>query len=360
MRPDLLIVGDGASVHVRRLAQALHDGGMAVELASFAGPPMPGILMHGLGARPPDQDRRYPLALPRLAQILRGRRPAVVNAHYLTSYGVMSSLALRFARIGAPLIQTTWGDDLLVTPTRSRLHRWFAGLALRDAAVATGDSLDLESAAKLLVPSIRWLRFVFGPPASLLDAPVQHEPIILSARQLVPEMRIDQIIRAFQLASSAASESSLVGWKLVVAGKGPEKGALEALAKESEQIEFAGDLAQRELHELMLHASVAISIPESDATSATLLESMAAGMVPIVNDLPANREWVDAEVGEIVSPTPSVDQLAVAMRRATRRQVSVDRLRSRVSGVTWEAQVDMFVDLVRTVARPGTHGESPA
>ena len=36
-----------------------------------------------------------------------------------------------------------------------------------------------------------------------------------------------------------------------------------------------------------------ISIPTSDSTSVTLLEAMAAGSLPIVSDLPANREWIE-------------------------------------------------------------------
>jgi glycosyltransferase involved in cell wall biosynthesis len=35
------------------------------------------------------------------------------------------------------------------------------------------------------------------------------------------------------------------------------------------------------------------SLPESDATSVSLLEAMAYGCVPIVSDIPANREWIE-------------------------------------------------------------------
>jgi glycosyltransferase involved in cell wall biosynthesis len=36
-----------------------------------------------------------------------------------------------------------------------------------------------------------------------------------------------------------------------------------------------------------------VSVPESDGTSVSLLEAMAAGCLPILSDLPANREWVE-------------------------------------------------------------------
>jgi glycosyltransferase involved in cell wall biosynthesis len=45
-----------------------------------------------------------------------------------------------------------------------------------------------------------------------------------------------------------------------------------------------------------------ISIPGSDATSISLLEAMSAGCIPIVSDLPANREWIiNGENGIIVN-----------------------------------------------------------
>ena len=292
------------------------------------------------------------MAVPRLARVLRRRRPKVINAHYLTSFGVMAALATWLAHpVGRRpgLIQTTWGDDLLVTPIGSGVQRRLAQLALRTADVATGDSLDLESAARSLAPDVRWHRFVFGPPIGLLQAPVMHEPLMLSARQLVPEMRVDLIVGAFQVASRAP-DSSIAGWKLVVAGGGPEAAPIASQADGDQQVQFTGALSQADLHALMLRASVAVSIPESDATSATLLESLAAGIVPIVNDLPANREWVDAEIAEIVSARPSADELADAMRRAALRTVPVEQLRARVVGATWETQIDAFVQLVRSLA----------
>ncbi len=352
MRPDLLIVGDVASVHIRRLAAALGDAGLAIELAGFEGDEIPGVRIHRLGTLPVSADRRYALAVPRFARLLRARRPKVINAHYLTSYGVLAALGRWLAHplAGRPaLIQSTWGDDLLVTPLESHVHQRLARLALRAADAATGDSLDLESGASSLAPELSWQRFVFGPPASLLQAPVRPERLMLSARQLVPEMRVDRIIEAFQVASHAP-DSSIAGWKLVVAGGGPEAGALATQASRDPQVEFTGPVSQADLQVLMLRASVGVSIPESDATSATLLESLAAGIVPIVNDLPANREWVDPGIGEIVSRTPSAYELADAMRHAAVRSVPVEQLRARVAGATWEAQIGAFVQLVHSLA----------
>jgi glycosyltransferase involved in cell wall biosynthesis len=43
-----------------------------------------------------------------------------------------------------------------------------------------------------------------------------------------------------------------------------------------------------------------VSIPESDATSISLLEAMSLGCIPVVVDLPANREWIEHQKNGII------------------------------------------------------------
>jgi glycosyltransferase involved in cell wall biosynthesis len=353
MRPDLLLVGDAASVHVRRLATALRERDLGVEIAGFEGPELDSVPIHRLGGLPVAADRRYLFAVPGLARTLRARRPRVVNAHYLTSHGVMSALAMRLAFPFAdapPLVQSTWGDDLLVTPNRSMLHRRLAAFALRSAAMVTGDSVDLEAAARHLNPRLAWRALIFGPPAHLLTAQAERQKLILSARQLIPEMRVDLILEAFRKASVSPA---LEGWRLVVAGAGPEEETLKRRAAEMANVDFVGMLSQGHLHELMLRSSVAVSVPMSDATSATLLETLAARIVPVVNDLPANREWVDETVGEVVPRHPTADDLGDAMVRAASRRVEPGLLSERVARATWESQVDEFAAALRRLAESG-------
>lgn len=349
----VLLVGDAASVHLRRLAASLAAAGCDLSIAGFEGAPLDGIPIHRLGSLPLGADRRYLLAIPRLARLLRRHRPDVVNAHYLTSYGVMTALALRLAfPVGPrpPLVQTVWGDDLLVTPRRSGLHLGLAAVALRSAAMITGDSGDLADAARLLAPAVPRTTVVFGPPRALLDAPLAKERLIVSARQLLPDMRVGLIVQAF-LAARRRYPSELDGWRLVVAGSGPDAASLRAIAaEEPDLVEIVGTLAHDQLGTLLLKSSVQASIPISDATSATLLEGLAAGSLPVVNDLPANREWVDADIGVIVPRDPTVDELAAALRKAVTSESMTRELRNRVVHVTWESQVELMAGLLDRLA----------
>jgi glycosyltransferase involved in cell wall biosynthesis len=350
---SVLLVGDIDSIHMRRVASALASRELRVAVAAFEGPDLDGISSHRLGSLPVEADRRYLLGVPRLAQVMRRTRPDVVNAHYLTSYGVMAALAMRLAfplLTRPPLVQTVWGDDLLVTPEKSVLHRSLARLALRWAAMVTGDSDDLAAAAHRLAPATPWQKIVFGPPEALLHAPAVKERLIISARHLLPEMRVGLIVKAFaELRRRFPDE--VASWRLIVAGSGPEEEELAtAVSVNGGAVEMAGKVSHDELAALLLRASVQVSIPRSDATSATLLEGLAAGALPVVNDLPANREWVDPSVGIVVPRDPTPDDLVGALRTAITSEPSIKSLRQRVVGVTWESQVDILADLFDRLA----------
>lgn len=327
-------------------------------VAGFEGEPVDGVSWIRLGSRPVEDDRRYALAIPSLAQAIRRWNPRVVHGHYVSSYGLLASVARRLAHpvSGPPLVQTAWGSDLLVTAASSRVRRSLASVALREAALITTDSADLEDAAARLALGRPLLRFMFGPPAALLTAPRRAQRIIVSSRRLDPDMRIDLVILAYLEARKTAED--LKSWQLVVAGAGSEEAELRRLARGEPSINFVGQLSPMELHGLLGKASVYVSAPASDATSAALLEAMAAGVVPVVNDLPANREWVDATIGEICDRSPSVSQLAGAIVAATRRERHPAGVRARVESVTWERQVDALVEAYARLGVRSTQDQS--
>lgn len=351
-RPSVLLVGDATSPHVRRLATALDEAEVSLAVASFSGlAGLPGALFD-LGDQPAHRSRRYPIAIPRLTRIIRRIQPRIVHAHYLSSFGLLAAVSIRAIRpVRRPvLVQSVWGTDILVT-ARSPFRRIMATYALRRADAVTGDSAELEVETRRIAGQLRWHRLVFGPPKNLFDRGAHREPLIVSSRRLDPDMRVGQVIQAF--AHLRDSHPDFSHFKLVVCGSGSELPALAARWS-SRSIQFQGQVAAHQLQDLLLRASAFVSIPMSDGTSASLLEAMAAGAVPIVNNLPANLEWVRPELGEIVTRNPSMSELAAAMARAAARTVDRRLMSAAVAESAWESQIASLIGLYSDLTSENT------
>jgi glycosyltransferase involved in cell wall biosynthesis len=197
------------------------------------------------------------------------------------------------------------------------------GRALRMADLVTYDADALRLASRRLgAGDDKLLSVVLGVDRefiALLDrfnVPVaKRPPVVISQRSLEhPNFNIDIIIRAMAIVHQRAPEA-----RLLIGNEGRLRPALEALARGlslQETVRFTGLAAdQTELAERLGRAAVYVSIPDTDGTSVGLLESMAAGAYPVLSDLPANREWVDDDAGELV-PTPDPNALAAALSRA--------------------------------------------
>ncbi|MFM8768701.1 MAG: glycosyltransferase, partial [Rubrivivax sp.] len=174
--------------------------------------------------------------------------------------------------------------------------------ALRCAAAWTADARVLLRAAQAIAgadapPWRAWIPLGIDPPPDV--GAVERERRMLSCRLHKPLYRIDAIVRAF-----AQAAPQLPGWVLEVAAAGEQTPALRALAQAlgvADRVEFTGMLSAPQLAQAYRRSALFVSVPESDGTSVSLLEAMAAGCLPVLADLPANREWVrDGDNGLIV------------------------------------------------------------
>jgi glycosyltransferase involved in cell wall biosynthesis len=307
--PPVLVLGT-ASIHVERFVRGLCAAGRQVVLASHGElpiEPLPGLLERTTV----DLGVASWSARPRIRALVRRWRPGVVHAHQANSVSWHA-----VAAAGAvPVVVTLWGSDVLQTPLRSPWHRWMVRRALRGAAAWTADArVLLDAAAALAGPGTRalreWIPIGIAPPPP--PEPAAQERRILSCRLHKPLYRIDAILRAF-----ARLPPALAPWVLEVAAGGSETAALQRLAGElglGARVEFTGMLGAEALARAYRRSALFVSVPESDGTSVSLLEAMAAGCLPVLSDLPANREWVtDSTTGVLCG---DLGQLDAALRRA--------------------------------------------
>ncbi|WP_422843486.1 glycosyltransferase [Acidovorax sp. M2(2025)] len=289
MQPThLCLLGDATSPHVQRWAREMRQRGYRVSLVTARPAPVDGVEVRTL--RPVRRSADWLLRAREARRHVAELAPDIVHAHYITSYGYLA------ARCGRrPLVMTAWGTDLLVTPRKSPWMRWLTGWTLRQADLITGDSASLVAAAAAFRPrrpaqEIHWgVELQRFQPVPWEDKP-GHQ--LVSARAWEPNYRIDTIVEAFALLRARQPQAGLA---LHLLGGG----SLEARLRQQVQqaglegaVHFHGRLDDAGMARVLGAAKIAITVPESDATSVAMLESMACGLAVVASDLPANRQWL--------------------------------------------------------------------
>jgi glycosyltransferase involved in cell wall biosynthesis len=231
-----------------------------------------------------------------LRKIIQEEQPDIIHVHQANAYGFITALANRGRR---PLVVTTWGSDVLTLPHTSFLHRWMVQYILRSADAITADAQFMADAIHGLIGQIPVTVANFGVEIQNLEEGKERKNIIYSNRMHESLYQIDQIIQ--QLAPFISKNPE---WKLRIAASGSQTENLQNLAKENlpeGSFEFLGFQAGKDNQQNYLQSKVYVSIPTTDGTSISLLESLAYGCLPIVSDLPANREWIQDGVNGIIS-----------------------------------------------------------
>lgn len=319
----LVLLGDGESPHLEKWARALAP---RVELwaASSRGftPALAALLPH---SRRLALDTRPDLAggnvgvlrhLPRLARWLKEVRADWIHAHYLTSHGTLAWLATR--ALGAPgrLVGSAWGSDILVTPQRSAMAHLVTTRVLKACSLATSDSQVMAARMRELGAG-EVMVFPFGletlpPPAARKD-----DGLFFANRGLEPIYRPQRVLEVFAEVARAWPQA-----RLVVAHDGSLRSALMQQAAAlglAERVRFVGRLVPAEQARCYDEARWYLSLPQSDSVSVSVIEAMAHGCVPLLSDLPANRELVrDGDNGLILADdgTPLAARLEALRPRA--------------------------------------------
>lgn len=217
-------------------------------------------------------------------------KPDFVNPHYITSHGFLIALIKITTNLKFKLIQSAWGTDILVTPFKSKLYYKITRFCLNSADLATSDSKYMTKVIND-ISRVKTSTFIFGideiPDVRQED---KNTNLYFSNRMLSENYNIDEVIQLFQKVSIENDTA-----RLVISHDGNQREELEQLSNElqlDDKITFRGFVSLEEQLAFYKEAQFYISIPTSDSTSVSLIEAMAYGCIPIVSDIPANREWI--------------------------------------------------------------------
>jgi glycosyltransferase involved in cell wall biosynthesis len=150
---------------------------------------------------------------------------------------------------------------------------------------------------------------------------------------------------------AATGDASL---KLIVAGDGPIRAELEALARRygvAGQVRFLGAVAREELPDLYASADAFLMPSTTETQGLVLAEALAAGSYVIAADAGPNRE-VLAGAGIIVPPTAEAFAAALAAVPERPDGPAAATARRAAQRFTLDAQIDRVLELYASLGRP--------
>lgn len=236
-----------------------------------------------------------------VSRTIAAARPDVVQAGPV--HNVAHEVSLLWH---GPLIVTSWGFDLLADVDEDDVIRERAEYALQraDAVIVDNDAVR-ERALELGAARAAVVQFPWGVDHGLFAAVGENlraelgidstALCLISVRRHEPLYDVKTLVRAFTRISDLLPTASMI-----VAGVGSETTALMSLvdaASLGDRVHFVGELDGLRLAAAYRSADLYVSTSTVDGSSISLLEAMASGAVPIVADIPGNREWVQEATG---------------------------------------------------------------
>jgi len=208
------------------------------------------------------------------------------------------------AEMTLPVVACSWAFDVLFEVRQSSLSKRRAALALRrcqalivDCQTVLNRCEELAARDFKAVAMLPWGLDVKYSASGVgdfkrirRDLGWEDAIVILSTRSLEPLYDLPTILSAFKLAVNHDCRM-----RLLLVGEGSRRDQLQKLAKSlkiTDLVHFAGSVARSQMSDYFSAADIYASCALVDGSSVSLLEAMAQGALPVVSDLPSNREWI--------------------------------------------------------------------
>ncbi len=311
--------GSNRGIFIRRLCRELVNQGVEVVVLTpriFSQSPLfeeeQGIRVYRFrfpsGNRPLNQIESVPVfamfiymasGLVTALRLIMKEKPDVIHGNWIVPAGLIAALAGFLTQ--TPVINTARGMDVRMSekgPVR----------LLFDLAVRLSQHVTVVSEAMRSRPSLSAAEVISSgvDEAFFRIAPNRSSKTVLHTRALEKVYDVETLIRAVPLVIRQKPEAHFV-----IAGTGSHEQGLKGMAHDlgvAPNVDFMGAVSHETIAKLIEQASVYVSSATADGTSIALMEAMAAGLLPVVSDIEANRLLVDhGRDGYLFSPGDEKD-----------------------------------------------------
>lgn len=277
----------------------------------------------------------------------------VLHAHW-TLAGIAAWWTQPWHRL--PFVLTVHGSDVFQAPrlpvvgaqTRAMLQRCGHVVAVSRALADATAALGLPPERVEVIPDgIDLDRFPAGPD--------KREPILLFVGALIERKGVHHLLQALPAVLARCPEA-----RLVIAGDGPERAALTALAGTlgvAAHVEFVGPQSQAQVSEWMRRARVFVLPSLEEALGIVLLEALVSGTPCVATRVGGIPEVVAPEVGRVVPPADPA-ALAGALTEILENPAVWAALHTRARPHvlqnlwTWKKVAARLIEIYQAVRRP--------
>jgi glycosyltransferase involved in cell wall biosynthesis len=360
----------GPATYLRELADTLTRRGDHVGVVAYGDPRLPSD-----GEYPVWRVSRAGGRLRRLSRFIGvlWRRSRGQELWFVNDYGLPAALVARIRR--PAIVMKIVGDfaweyarrNHLVTDTidefQTRRYSW------RVEALRKVQQFYVRRATRIIVPSAYLKKIVSGwgvpdsrivvvynavnftPPPRYPRQPGSG-PVLLTAARLAPWKGMDHLLKIL-----ARLRREIPDARLLIAGDGPDRGALERLASDLElrsAIAWLGNISRERLIEEMLRADAFVLLSEYEGFSHVLLEAMRCGTPVVASAVGGNAELIRPGTDGLLVDPRQHDVVANELRALLVDDVSLrhysEAARARSEEYRWGSLVEHTLEVFEEVA----------
>src|SRR5258708_4043151 len=300
-------------------------------------------------------------SLPVLRRLQEQRDFDLIDAHYFFPDGVA---AIRLGRrLKKPVVITARGSDVNLIPELPGPRRMIQEAAREAAGIIAVSQALKDAIVGLGIPGERVTVLRNGVDLELFQPHAREEtraelalsgPILLSVGHLIERKGHELVIGALP---------ALPGYRLLIAGDGPERARLQHLSaalKVSDRVRFLGALPHEQLHKIYAAADALVLASSREGWPNVLLEAMACGTPVVSTRVGGTPEVVAAPEAGVLTSERSARGIVEALQQLFRNYPDRKLTRRYAEGYSWAAttagQLELFRRTLsaRTAACPKT------
>jgi glycosyltransferase involved in cell wall biosynthesis len=298
--------------------------------------------------------------LPLVCRLHREKPFDVVDAQFFYPDGPAAAQVA--AAFGLPLSIKARGSDIHLWGERPAALRQMRAAADRAGGLlSVSEALKRDMAALGMPPNKIAVHYtgldhaLFRPRprtearaaiAEMLGIP-SDGPLLVTVGNLIPLKGQDLVVEAL---------AAVPGARLVLAGKGPEGAALEALSKRlglSQRVHLAGSVEPVDLALLLAAADTMVLPSQREGLANAWIEALACGAPLVITDVGGAREVVGApSAGRVVERNPAA--LAAAIRDLLGDPPGQPEVAANAARFSWEANAAQLADHWKKLASSRT------